>query len=148
MSSINSHKRITPSTLQNCRVDLMAVQVLHNIPNGEHLVTIINKLVDDLFSYQDYTDSNNNIRLQLIINTLSQYNVIVYIDDTNIPCDNATELFDEDIRQLERTNAGTTEEAECGDEGEIYDFFNDDDCDDALDFFDDDDDCNCDDIPF
>lgn len=147
MSSINSHKRITPSTLQNCRVDLMAVQVLHNIPNGEHLVTIINKLVDDLFSYQDYTDSNNNIRLQLIINTLSQYNVIVYIDDTNIPCDNATELFDEDIRQLERTNAGTTEEAECGNEGE-YDFFNDDGCDNALDFFDDDDDCNCDDIPF
>lgn len=97
----------------------MALESLHNIPGGFASADIVDKLIKDLFDFADTEEYNT--RTQLIINTLAQYDIIKYIDDTSIPCNNSTELFDEDIRQLERLDPVPQEQPdECDDIDGIF----------------------------
>lgn len=98
----------------------MAIHSLQNIPGGEFNATLVEKLVDDLFNFADTEEYT--IRMQLTINTLMQYDIIKYMDDTSIPCDTANELFDEDIRQLEpRVTIREDQPDECEDDIDAYD---------------------------
>lgn len=115
----------------------MAVQALRHLPGNDFSIDIINKLVDDVFEYAD--SELHNIRIQLTINTLVQYGILVYMDDTSIPCENINDLFDEDIRHLEPNNTtNNNDEVVCDAEGDdiggIFDeeeeeFYGNNDCD-------------------
>jgi len=93
-------KKITYSTLHNCKVDYITLDRLFdghsNIATKKHIL----EQVTVLYS----AESRLHYKIQLIINSLQHLGILVYVDDNDAPCDTTAQLFDDETLNINIIN--------------------------------------------
>ena len=94
--------RITINNLHNCVIDYLQLNcVLGNLTT----TGVRDMLIDSIVNLYN---SNNSVLQQLHLNSLIELRIIKYIDDSNVSCNTADELFEADLQRIQSAQQLTT----------------------------------------